>query len=183
MRLRRTVVTALFAALLCVLAPVSVNFWVLPVSLGTFCVCLLALLTDRRCALMGIILYVALGAVGLPVFAGFTGGAHVLTGPTGGYLFGYIPLAFVISLVCDKRHSLPRMALGMVLGHLICYGLGALWYAIHTDTPILTALLVGVLPFIPFDLVKMTAAGVLAKLLRPRMEKLIRFSENGDRER
>ena len=97
MRLRRSIFTALVAAMLCLLAPISVPVGAVPVSLSIFGVCLAALISDRRGALMALLLYVALGAVGLPVFAGFSGGAQVLVGPTGGYLFGYIPMALCVS--------------------------------------------------------------------------------------
>ena len=70
MKLKRKILTALFAAILCVLAPISVSVGAIPVSLGTFCVCVLALLVDRRCVPIAILLYAALGTVGLPVFAG-----------------------------------------------------------------------------------------------------------------
>ena len=183
MRLRRSIVTALFAALLCILAPISIPVGAVPVSLATFGVCLVALLTDRRCALMAILLYAALGAVGLPVFAGFRGGAHVLVGPTGGYLFGYIPMALTISAFCDGRRTAPRMALGMILGLSLCYGLGVLWYSISADVSLMAALTVGVLPFLPFDAVKLVAAGAVALLLGRRIEKLIRFDGNNDREK
>ena len=183
MKLRRTVITALLAAFLSILCPLSVGLGGVPVSLGTFCMCLLALVIDRRCALMALMLYVLLGAVGLPVFAGFSGGAHVLVGPTGGYLFGYIPMVTVVSLIGGRQRNLLRMALGMALGHVICYGFGAVWYAVQANMSLWEALAVGVLPFLLFDAVKMVAAGALALLLGPRVERMTRFYENGDREK
>ncbi len=177
MKLRSSIFTALMAAMLCLLAPLSVPVGALPVSAATFGVCLVALIADRRCALMAILLYVALGAVGLPVFAGFSGGAHVLVGPTGGYLFGYIPMAAVIGLLRGGRRTVGRMAVGMALGHLICYGLGVLWYAAAANVSLRAALSVGVLPFLPMDTVKAVAAGVLAIPLGRRVDAVFSLEE------
>lgn len=177
MKLKRRVITALFAAMLCVLAPISVSVGPVPVSLGSFCVCVLALMTDRRCTLMALLLYVALGAVGLPVFAGFVGGGHVLIGPTGGYLFGYIPLALTVSAVGGRGRSLFRLVAAMVLGYAVCYSLGAAWYAVSVNVSLKTAVAVGVLPFLPFDAIKIAMACAMKMLLGTRIDGLIRYGE------
>ena len=173
MKLKRRIVTALFAALLCILAPVAVPVGAIPVSLGSFCVAVLALITNRRCSLVALLLYVALGAVGLPVFAGFTGGGHVLVGPTGGYLFGYIPMVLVISMVSGKTPSVWREILGLVLGQLVCYGFGVAWYAVCTDVSLSAAIAVGVFPFLLFDALKLTAAEALNLALGKRIRALL----------
>lgn len=176
-KLRRVVITALLAAFLCILAPVSIPIGAVPVSLGTFCVCLLALLADRRCALMALVLYVGMGAVGLPVFAGFVGGGQVLVGPTGGFLLGYIFMVMVISLFCRKRRSVPRMVAGTVLGHLVCYAVGTVWYAVLAKVSLVAAFLVGVLPFLAFDAIKIVAVIVLVVLLGNRIDRAICCNE------
>ena len=173
MKLRRRIITALFAALLCILAPLSVPVGAVPISMGSFCVAVLALITGRRCTMMAILLYVALGAVGLPVFAGFTGGGHVLVGPTGGYLFGYIPMALVISAVSGKRPSAVREVLGLIAGQMVCYGFGVVWYVFCANVPISAAIAVGVLPFLLFDAVKIAAAEALNLALGKRIRALI----------
>ena len=173
MRLKSMIFTALLAAMLCLLAPISVPVGALPVSAATFGVGLLALISDRRRSLMALVLYVALGAVGLPVFAGFSGGAHVLVGPTGGYLFGYIPMAFAVSTLCGGRRTVARMAAGLSVGLVACYVPGVLWYAVSADVSIPQALAVGVLPFLPFDILKLIAAAALARLIGPRVDRMV----------
>ena len=173
MKLKRKILTALFAAILCVLAPISVSVGAIPVSLGTFCVCVLALLVDRRCVPIAILLYAALGTVGLPVFAGFVGGGHILIGPTGGYLFGYIPMALTVSFVAGNDRKPLRMIVAMILGYAVCYGFGAGWYMISANVNLKAALIVGVLPFLPFDAVKIAAACALTMLLGKRIDRLI----------
>ena len=176
-RMRRVVITALFAAFLCILAPVCIPVGAIPVSLGTFCVCLLALLADRRCALMALLLYVGMGAIGLPVFAGYVGGGQVLVGPTGGFLMGYIFMVMVISLFCRRRRSVPRMVAGTLLGHLVCYAVGTAWYAVLAKVPPVAAFAVGVLPFLAFDAVKIAAVIVLVVLLGDRIDRAICCNE------
>lgn len=89
-------VTALFAAILAVLSPLSIPlpFTPVPLSLGTFAVYLAAAAGGVRWGTLSVAVYLLLGAVGIPVFAGYSGGLQVLVGPTGGYLIGYLPLAF-----------------------------------------------------------------------------------------
>lgn len=175
--------------MLCVLAPISVPFGGLPMSLSMFGVALVAMLADRRCALMAIILYVGLGAVGLPVFAGFSGGAHVLVGPTGGYLFGYIPMTLAIGTACDgigEKGLRPtlRIALGLLVGLSLCYTFGLLWYAVLSDLSLGAAFAVSVAPFILFDCLELIVAAALGALLRRRIGRLIEaYGENNGEDR
>lgn len=181
MRLRRNIFAAILTAILCVFAPLSFPMGTVPVSMATFGVCLISLISHRRCALISLLLYVALGTVGLPVFAGFVGGAQILVGPTGGYLIGYIPMALIICLFCEKRRTVPRMAMGMTLGLLSCYAVGVLWYAFSANVSVVEASLVGILPYLPFDAVKLIAAGAVAWIIGGRVDKI--FSAEPERER
>lgn len=178
MKLKRSIFTALLAAMLCLLAPISLPIGGVPMSLSMFGVALVAMLADRRCALMAIILYVGLGALGLPVFAGFSGGAHVLVGPTGGYLFGYIPMTLAIGTACDKiegrsRRGTLRIAVGLIAGLALCYFFGAAWFAVLSDISFLKAFLVAVAPFILVDLVELSTAATIGTLLRRRIGRIL----------
>jgi len=169
MKLRRRIFTALLSAMLCLLAPLSIPVGAVPVTLATFGVCLASLISTRRGALLTVALYITLGAVGLPVFAGFSGGIQALVGPTGGYLLGYLPMSLCISAACqDGLRPFWRMAVGMIGGLLVCYAIGTVWYAVSANVTFGSALWICVLPFLPFDAVKLTAAGALAMLLRGR---------------
>lgn len=187
MKLKRSIFTALLAAMLCILAPLAVPIGGIPMSLSMFGVALIAMLADRRCALMAIILYVGLGAVGLPVFAGFTGGAHVLVGPTGGYLFGYIPMTLAIGTACDKidgrnvRSTLKLLA-GLLAGLCFCYFFGAAWFAVVSDMSFGEAFLVAIVPFIAVDLIELVAAASLGALLHYRLGRLLEADYPKDRE-
>ena len=85
-------------------------------------------------AVIATLLYLALGAAGLPIFSGFNGGFGALAGPTGGYLIGYLPAAYLAGVLCRKTQSYKNYILGMVLGLVVCYLLGDdLVYHKHGD--------------------------------------------------
>ena len=115
-------VTALFAAILAVLSPLSIPlpFTPVPLSLGTFAVYLAAAAGGVRWGTLSVAVYLLLGAVGIPVFAGYSGGLQVLVGPTGGYLIGYLPLAFLVGLLTDhfpERKSIYPLSMILLLCH------------------------------------------------------------------
>ena len=122
------------------------------------------------------VVYVLIGAVGVPVFAGFRGGISVLAGPTGGYIIGYIMAALIIGLILDKwfrseNRSTGRtyavLALAMIAGLAACYLLGTLWFIVSTGTGVWASLTACVFPFLIGDAVKIIAAIILVKKLRP----------------
>ncbi|MBQ8144899.1 MAG: biotin transporter BioY, partial [Butyricicoccus sp.] len=118
-------------------------------------------------AMVSMLIYLALGAVGVPVFAGFRGGLSVLAGPTGGYLVGYLALAALGGALCErlpvKKYSLP---LAFACGLAACYTLGTLWFAVSTKTTVLSALTLCVLPYLPADAVKIVVAAALCRRIK-----------------
>ena len=160
------------AALLAALAAVCSQLllptpWGVPVSMGTLAVFLAAGLLGARCAALSMLIYLALGAVGVPVFAGFQGGLGVLAGPTGGYLVGYLAAAALGGLLCDRLPRMKfRLPLAFVCGLAVCYTLGSLWFVSWTGTPAVTALTLCVLPYLPADAVKIAVAAVLCKRIK-----------------
>ena len=93
-------VTAVMAAVLCVLGPLTVPIGAVPISLANFVICLTAWLLGPKFGTLSVVIYLALGAIGIPVFSGYGAGLAKLAGPTGGYLVGYLLLAF-IGLTCS----------------------------------------------------------------------------------
>ena len=162
-------VTALFAAILAVLSPLSIPlpFTPVPLSLGTFAVYLAAAAGGVRWGTLSVAVYLLLGAVGIPVFAGYSGCLQVLVGPTGGYLIGYLPLAFLVGLLTDhfpERKSI--YPLSMIAGTFFCYAIGTWWLARQASLSLPGALAAGVLPFLPGDGVKILAASAIAYPVR-----------------
>ena len=117
------VVTALMAAVTCILAPLSVPIGPVPISLTNFAIYLSLYLLDWKKGTLSYLIYLLLGLVGLPVFSGFTGGLAKLAGPTGGYIIGFIPMAIIAGIVIDKFTNRGIQILGMIVGTAICYAL------------------------------------------------------------
>ena len=167
-QLRFTVYASLFAALTAVSAFVAIPIGPVPIVLQNFFVFLTGLLLGSRWGTASVSVYLLAGALGLPVFAGGTGGIGRLVGPTGGYLIGYLPAVWVIGLMAQKGGNRRVYdAVGMVIGTAIIYGLGVGWLKVLTGMTWIKAMSVGMLPFLPGDAVKIAAAVVIAPKLRP----------------
>ena len=164
--------TAAVVAAMCVLSPWAVPLGPVPMSLGTLLIYLCAWMLSPGRAAAAAAVYVLIGAAGLPVFSGFLGGLGHLAGPTGGYIVGYIPLAFLCSVFANRFVLERKMcAVGMVLGTGVLYAVGTAWFCIQTGTPIAGGLAVCVLPFLPGDFIKMLGALILGPVLRRRLER------------
>ena len=164
-------------------ALISVCSWIsipgaVPFTLQTFAVFSVLLLLGGRRGTLSILTYILLGAIGLPVFSNFTGGAGVLLGNTGGYILGFIFMGLIF-LLFEKISSsdlfVRKMILSIVcllLGLFVCYSFGTAWfmyvYMKNTGTVGLSAVLSWcVFPFILPDLIKLFLAVILSNRVRP----------------
>ena len=172
MKWRGHVLTALLTAALCVMAPVAVPMSPIPMTLATLGIYLAAGLLGpwRGAAAVG--LYLALGAVGVPVFAGFSAGFPVLFGPTGGFLWGYLPCVVVAGLLCrnDWRGLLP---LRLAAGTVVLYTVGVAWYMVQTGADFASALFICALFTLPGEGIKIVVATALIIPLRGRVRRLL----------
>ena len=165
-------VTALMAAVLCVLGPLSVPIGAIPISLSNFVICLAAWLLGARFGTLSVAIYLAIGLVGVPVFSGYGAGIAKLAGPTGGYLVGYLLMAFIGGLFIEKSKGQPVVsAVGLILGDAACYVLGTAWFVFQMKCELGYALAVCVYPFIVWDLAKIVVTCLLGTLLRKRLEQ------------
>lgn len=163
-------VTAMMAAILCVLAPFSIPIADVPISAATFVVYLSALLLGTKRSLVCVGLYLLIGIVGVPVFAKWGSGFGIVAGPTGGYLIGYLFIALFTGWFTKLgRGKVPMMFLGMLIGTIVCYTLGTTWLAIQASLSAKAALAGGVLPFIPGDLAKMVLSIMVALPMRRQL--------------
>lgn len=180
---------AVMAALVCVAGPWSIPMpGLIPISLASFAVYLAGGILGWKKGTIAVLIYVILGAVGVPVFSGGEGGFAKLFGVTGGYIFGYIPCALLSGLFTDlfyKKNSniknkflnwLSRawsVPVGMILGTVALYALGTVWFIIARGVTLEVAMAGCVLPFLPGDAVKIVCATILTLALRDRLAKIM----------
>ncbi len=162
---------AMFTALLAVYSQIAVPLPMVPVNLALLAVYLAAFLLDRRWALLSVSLYLMLGAVGLPVFAGFQGGPAALFGKTGGFLLGYLCTAAIAASMRLWAGTFAKRCLACALGLLGCYVPGTLWFMLVTGLSLPLSLGYCVYPFLPGDAVKIALAAFLAPRLRSALRR------------
>lgn len=168
----------MFSAIIAVCSWISIPGPV-PFTLQTFGVFAACAMLGGRRGLVSVIIYIMLGMIGLPVFAGFAGGIGILAGSTGGYIIGFVFTAMVMWLVEKLFGSKWWIKIiGMVLGLVACYAFGTFWFVrVYTNTTgaitIKAALMACVVPFIPIDLVKIA----LASILDNRLGKYVNLGE------
>lgn len=159
-----------FAALMAICSWISIPTTV-PFTLQTFAVFLAVSLLGGKRGTISVIVYILLGAIGAPVFAGFSGGLDKILGTTGGYIIGFIASALIIWLF-EKLFGkkLWAQAVSMVLGLVACYAVGTVWFITvyaraNGAISVMTALGWCVFPFIIPDVCKIALALVLSKRL------------------
>ena len=163
-------VTALMAAVMCVLGPLTVPIGAVPISLATFVICLTAWLLGPKFGTLSVAVYLCIGLIGVPVFSGYGAGLAKIAGPTGGYLVGYLLLALIGGLFIEKSKGNPVVSgIGLVLGDAACYVLGTAWFVFQMQCELGYALSVCVYPFIALDLAKIVVSCVVGALLRKRL--------------
>ena len=174
-KIHKMTAVSLSTAVLCILGPLVI---VLPISPIPFSLCLLGIyiivyVLGYKYSTIACCLYLLIGLIGLPVFSSFSGGIAKFFGPTGGYLIGYIPLTFVSGLFIDKfPKKVSLHVLGMTLGLILCYLLGTGWLSFNTGINFKDALLVGVTPFVPGDIIKLTLAIIVGRPIRKAINQI-----------
>ena len=163
-------ITALFAAIIGILAQVTIPLPLIPITGQTLAVGLAATILGSRLGTIATLLYIAMGAVGIPVFAQMTGGLGIIFGPTGGFIIGFIPTAFIIGLYIEKTApTIVQACIANIIGMFITLSFGAVWLKISADLSWTAALMSGVVPFLAVGVVKALLAGWLGILVRKRL--------------
>ena len=169
---RDMVYTALFAAVLCAVAPFSISIGPIPLSFATLAIYLAAGSLGWKYGVISVVLYVALGAIGLPVFSNFEGGFHKIAGVTGGFIIGYIPLALAAGFSVEFSNGKRLLfVLGMVIGTVLLYTCGVAWFMLQTGASLAAALMACVTPFLIGDSIKIVLACIAAPQLRAALTR------------
>jgi biotin transport system substrate-specific component len=151
----------LFSAFVGLTAQVEIPLLPVPLTLQTLGVLFTGAVLGGRRGALALLLYVAEGAVGLPVFASGASGAAYMLGPTGGYLIGFVFAAGVVGLLAERGwdRRLVWTMLAMAVGNLVIYAFGVAWLALVLGD-LWNALIQGMLIFIPGDLIKLAIAAL-----------------------
>lgn len=161
-------------ALICVMGPLTIPlpFSPVPVTAATLAIYFVVYVAGMRLGALSCLVYLLLGFVGVPVFSSFTSGPAKLLGPTGGYLIGYLFLAFICGAFIDKwpKKIYVHFA-GMIVGTVVFYLFGTVWLAYQAGMSFWAALGAGVLPFIPGDLAKIVAAILVGSQVKQKVQK------------
>lgn len=172
------VYVALFAAIISVCSLISIPIGTIPVTLQLLGICLASGFLGWFRGTISVVIYILLGLIGIPVFAGGTSGFAKLASPTGGYIIGFIFTALIIDLAVKFfGRKLYVLIIAMVLGVLVCYAFGTAWFMIlYNSSPdksigLGSALSMCVIPFLPFDAIKIAVSAVLVN----RLHKFIKL--------
>ena len=150
---------ALFAAVIAISAWIAIPA-ALPFTMQTFAVFTAAGLLSTKCSGTAVLVYILLGTVGLPVFTGFTGGIGIFATVNGGFILGFIPAALICGTLIKKEF--PKV-LAMLIGLFVCYFFGSAWFCILSGASFFAALSACVLPYLPFDIIKITLAAITVR--------------------
>lgn len=164
------------AAIITVLAQISLPIGAVPFTLQNFAIGLIATVFKPREAILSVGLYLLLGAIGLPVFAGGGAGFHALVGPTAGYLWFYLLYSGLTSYLTNSNSSVIRIFLANLLGDSLVFIGGILGLHFLAGLPLEKALIVGVFPFILPDLGKLLAISLISRPLLRRLKNQFYFA-------
>lgn len=163
---------ALMTALMCILGPMSIPIGPIPVSLTNFIIFLSVYLLGMKGGTISYLVYLLLGAVGVPVFSGYQGGLAKLTGPTGGFLIGFIFTALIAGFVMERFHYHTIITIiGMMAAMVVAYPCCVVWFVFQMQCDIWYALTTCVFPFIFIDIIKILVVTVMGKAIRNALAK------------
>ena len=167
------ILVPLFTALIAAGTFIKIPMVPVPITLQTLFVFLSALLLSPGQAAASVALYLAIGALGLPIFTS-GGGIAAMLGPTGGFLIAMLPAAFIGSIIVKKDHSsIIKSIIALLAMEAVIYIIGITWLKVQRDLTLTAALMGGLVPFIPGDIIKIAVAVIAAKYLYPEKEKLV----------
>ncbi len=156
---------ALFAALIAAGAFIAVPLGSVPFTLQVLFVLMAGMVLGPRVGALSVVAYLALGLVA-PVYAGGTSGLGVLLGPTGGYLWAFVPAVVVVGMIAQRdRRTIGTFVIAGLAGLVPIYVVGTLWLALQLGLDPRAAITAGVVPFVWIDIVKAVAAALGARAL------------------
>lgn len=162
------------SAVICIISPWSLHIPIspVPISLSSLAVYISVFVIGWKRATISVFVYILIGLAGLPVFSNFGSGIGKVLGPTGGYLIGYIIVAFVGGYLLERFYDRKWMRfVALLLGTALMYVIGTFWLSYVMQLSVLESLWIGVIPYIPCDLLKIIMSLILGSSIRSRLLK------------
>lgn len=174
-KIKELTIIGLMTAVICIIAPFSIPIPIspVPISLTNFAIYIIIYATGLKTGTISYLIYLLLGAAGLPVFSAFSGGLGKLAGPTGGYLIGFLFLAVIQGIFMQMLPGNNAAAvIGMLTGTIICYLFGTAWLAFQANLSFHAALAAGVIPYLPGDAVKIFISAITGPKIRNTIKRI-----------
>ncbi|WAA11038.1 biotin transporter BioY [Fervidibacillus albus] len=169
-RLKKMIVSALFASIIGILAQLTIPIPNIPITGQTLGVGLAATILGAKQGTYTLILYVFMGAVGVPVFSNFSSGLATIFGPTGGYIVGFIPSAWFIGFLLEKTSfRFSNAFFANLIGMVTTLLFGTIWYKWISDIGWSASFLTGFVPFIIVGIIKAYFASVIGITVRKQL--------------
>ena len=162
----------LFTAVIAIMAQISIPMPLgVPMTMQTFAITLAAIILGAKLSTISSLIYILLGAIGLPVLAGFSGGISKFVGPTGGFLISFPIMAFIIGYAVDHRTAFKgAFVVGLIAGTVVNYIVGIAMFCILTQSSVAVGFTACVLPFIPTAIIKAILAALIGFPIRKRLK-------------
>lgn len=161
----------MFTAIIVIMAQISIPMPMgVPMTMQTFAITLAAIVMGAKNGTIASLIYVLLGAIGVPVFANFSGGVGIVVGATGGFIMAFPIMALIIGLGADfYKKNRAWLIVGILVGTVVNYIGGTLWYCFVTGNGFMAGLAGCVLPFIPTAIIKAVLAVIVGMPVRTRV--------------
>lgn len=162
--------SSLFVAVVCVFSQIAIPSFTVPITLQIFAVCICGYFLGVKYGLLTIAVYIISGTIGLPVFYGFQGGAQHILSLTGGFIIGFLPLAFCCGMAHKLKSDFSKILLGIV-GVLICHIIGVLQFSFVSSNSLITSFIIASLPYLLKDIPLCVFAFCVAKFISKKIKK------------
>lgn len=168
---REIIMCGLFAGITSILSQISIPlpFTTVPLTMQIFAVSISGLILGPKNGFISQLIYILMGAIGMPVFAQMTGGINIVIGPTGGFILGFPIMALIIGYFSYKFKNTKYTILGMILGLSLDYLIGTMMFTFITKMTFTQGIIACVLPFIPIDLIKIGLAVAVGTSISKRV--------------
>lgn len=166
---------SLWTAVIAVMAQIAIPMPMgVPMTMQTFAITLAAIVLGAKKGAIAASIYVLLGAIGLPVFANFSGGLHSVVGATGGFIISFPIMAFIIGWGVEYKDRIKGVFIvAIIMGTIINYAIGVLVFCLITGSSVMAGITACVIPFIPTAIIKGIVGGILGVKMRERMVRLV----------